>query len=360
MKKLNVAIIGQGRSGRDIHGVYFKSKDNTKFNVVAIVDAIEERRNRAKEEWPGATIHADYTELFGRDDIDLVVNSTFSQQHAEISIDLLNHGFNVVCEKPFAKTYEDGCRVVNAAKANGKMINAFQQSRIAPYFVKIKEILASGKLGEVIEIKSNFGNFARRWDWQTSLDHAAGNVRNTGPHPLDQVLDFLGFCDNISVFSKLACYNEFGDAEDYAKIILTAPNKPLVDLNISSYSGEGQPLYVVSCKNGYIKTLSATELEVKYYDPKTAPKHKHTVTPLENEDGTPAYCSENLEWITETITVEGTAFDKGTSCYYEMIFDYLVNGKEMEVNPSQVLKQLKIIDLIHAQNPLEIKPELRK
>jgi len=109
MKKLNVAIIGQGRSGRDIHGKFFKSEANTKYNVVAVVDEIEARRVRAKEEFPDATVHADYTELFGRTDIDVVINSTFSQQHAEISIDLLNHGFNVVCEKPFAKTYEDGC-----------------------------------------------------------------------------------------------------------------------------------------------------------------------------------------------------------------------------------------------------------
>lgn len=51
MKKLNIAIIGQGRSGRDIHGAFFKSDLNTKYNVIAIVDTLEERRIRAKEEW---------------------------------------------------------------------------------------------------------------------------------------------------------------------------------------------------------------------------------------------------------------------------------------------------------------------
>ena len=70
MKKLNVAIIGQGRSGRDIHGAFFKSEYNEKFNVIAVVDALEERRIRAKEEW-GCDVYADYRELFGRTDIDL-------------------------------------------------------------------------------------------------------------------------------------------------------------------------------------------------------------------------------------------------------------------------------------------------
>ena len=50
MKKLNVAIIGQGRSGRNIHGTYFLSEDNKYYNVVAVVDALEHRRERAKKE----------------------------------------------------------------------------------------------------------------------------------------------------------------------------------------------------------------------------------------------------------------------------------------------------------------------
>ena len=50
MKKLNLAIIGQGRSGRDIHGKHFKSERNTKFNVVAIVELDEVRRGNFTDE----------------------------------------------------------------------------------------------------------------------------------------------------------------------------------------------------------------------------------------------------------------------------------------------------------------------
>ena len=357
MKKLNVAIIGQGRSGRDIHGKFFLGELNTRYNVVAVVEALENRRERAKEEY-GCDVYADYTELFGRTDIDLVVNSTFSHQHAEITIDLLNHGFNVVVEKPFAKTYEDGCRIVNAAKKNGKMVNAFQQSRLAPYYKKVKEVIASGKLGEPIEFSISFSGFSRRWDWQTSLDFAAGNVRNTGPHPLDQALDLLDFPEEVNVFSKLFCYNDFGDAEDYAKIILTAPGKPLIEVNISSYAAYAPQTYVVSCKNGCLKS-NHSDMELKYYDPNTAPKQTQILTPLENEDGTPAYCSETLEWKTEEIKHEGDVFNEAVRDYYNMIYDYLVEGKDMEINPAQTLKLLKVIDLIHAQNPLAVKDNIK-
>ena len=130
-KTLNVAIIGQGRSGRDIHGAYFKSEANKRYRVVAVVDALDDRRARAREEY-GCDVYADYRELFGRSDIDLVVNATFSYQHVPVSIDLLEHGFNVISEKPFAKSYEDGCRAILAARRSGRMLDVFQQSRFAP------------------------------------------------------------------------------------------------------------------------------------------------------------------------------------------------------------------------------------
>ena len=353
MKKLNLAIIGQGRSGRDIHGAFLRSENNIKYNVVAVVDAIAERRARAAEEY-GCDVYADYKELFTRDDIDLVINSSFSHMHAEISIDLLEHGFNVVCEKPFAKNYEECARIVAAAQKSGKMLNVFQQSRFAPYYTTLLDIINEGKLGKPVQYSISFSGFARRWDWQTYQGYNGGEVRNTGPHPLDQAINILGFDSDISVFSKLDNINSFGDAEDYAKIILTAPNKPLIDIELSKCNAYSGPLYVVHCQYGSLKA-TMNSIDYKYFDPKTAPEQHLILEPLCKEDGTPAYCSEQLDWTEEHIDLEGSAFDTAVQKYYDMIYDHLVNGKEMEVTPYHVLKQFKVIDLIRSQNPLTVK-----
>ena len=119
MKKLNVAVIGQGRSGRDIHGVYFKSEKNTKFNVAYVVDRDEKRRERALAEYPGCEVFASHTELFGKEDIDLVLNSTISNEHFEVTKDLLEHGFNVLVEKPFARTRYECDTLIKLAKDKG-------------------------------------------------------------------------------------------------------------------------------------------------------------------------------------------------------------------------------------------------
>ncbi|MBR5187868.1 MAG: gfo/Idh/MocA family oxidoreductase, partial [Clostridia bacterium] len=85
MKKLNLAIIGQGRSGKNIHGKYYRSEDNCYYNVKYVVDADEFRRNVALKIYPGCQVLSDYRDLFEIDDIDLVVNSTYSEMHYAIT-----------------------------------------------------------------------------------------------------------------------------------------------------------------------------------------------------------------------------------------------------------------------------------
>lgn len=119
MKKLNLAIIGQGRSGYSIHGKYLLTENGKElFNVVAVVDYAEDRRKRAAEEF-GCDTYEDYRELFKRNDIDFVVASTFSNERYPVVMDLINHKFNVIAEKPFSKYSMECERMIKAAKENG-------------------------------------------------------------------------------------------------------------------------------------------------------------------------------------------------------------------------------------------------
>ena len=105
MKKLNVAIIGYGRSGCDIHGAFLRTPENDICNVVAVVENDPARAEAAKKDFGCDTYHS-YTELFDRTDLDFVVNASYSDLHYPITKDLLEHGLNVLCEKPLCKTPE--------------------------------------------------------------------------------------------------------------------------------------------------------------------------------------------------------------------------------------------------------------
>ena len=352
MKKLNVAILGQGRSGYGIHGKYLLT-DTERFTVVAVVDKMAERREKAERLF-GCKTYEDYTELFGRTDIDLVVNALPSWYHAPVTIDLLKHGFNVLCEKPVGYVPEDIDAEVAAAKESGKMVAFFQQSRLAPYFKKVKEVLDSGVLGRVIEIDINFEGWSRRWDWQTVQEYNAGNLYNTGPHPVDQALNLLDYYEGMpNILCKMDIANSFGDAEDYCKIILTAPDRPLIDVTISSCNAYPAGTYNIRCEYGGL-WCNLSEVKWKYFDPKEAPEQHLIRTPLSKPDGEPAYCSETLPWQ-EGHWVAGendTPFHAAVRDKYTNLYEHLTEGKELIIKPEQVRQQLAVIRECHRQNPL--------
>ena len=353
---LRVAIIGQGRSGRDIHGAYFRSAANTQYKVVAVVDELENRRARAAEEY-GCPVYASYEELFAhRDEIDLVVNSTFSYQHAAIAADLMRHGFDVVTEKPLAKHAEDVDMLIRTAAETGRMIAPFQQSRYAAYFLKIKEILASGVLGRVLQYSIKFSGFARRWDWQCSLRYNGGGVMNTGPHPMDQALDLFGYdAEPRLLYSKLDRANIAGDAEDYAKILFSGEGKPLFDIEISSCNAYAPYLYVIQATNGCLRA-SYSAVEWQWFDPNEVPLPALQLRPLGKPDtDLPAYCGETLHWQKETCDLSAnSAFTSAVDAYYKMIHCHLVEGAPLEITAEQVRRQIRLNEQIHADNPLPV------
>lgn len=350
MKKIRVAILGQGRSGRDIHGAYL-SKDADRFQIVAVVDPLVERRTRAASEY-GCSTYADYKELLGRDDIDIVVNASPSKFHVPISLDLLQHGLNVLSEKPLASKVSDVDRLIKASEKSGKLLAIFQQSRFAPYFQKIREVIASGDLGEIVQICVEFNGFSRRYDWQTLTSEMGGNLLNTGPHPLDQALQLFGNDTMPSIYCLMQNSISYGTAEDHVLLILSGDKRPIIRLEISSCCRFPSFTYNVYGTHGGLKG-NTQHLEWEYYNAATAKELQLTTTPLVSAEGTPAYCSDSLEWIKAEWDASNDRglFDGMSHAFYSMLYNTLTEGAALEITPQQVRQQIAVIEECQRQNP---------
>ena len=357
MKKMRVAIIGQGRSGRDIHGKFFLSDLNDICEVVAVVDALEDRRERAKQEF-GCPVYADYRDLFNHKDIDVIVNASFSQMHYEIAKDCINHGYNVLNEKPFPKTSYEAMELTRLAKEKGVIITAFHQSLYAPPVLKLKEVLATGKIGEVMQINMSYSAFARRWDWQTLQKCCAGGVYNTTPHAIGVGLDLIGWDPAAKViYSNLdrTAFNS-GDANDFAKILISAPGKPLIDIECNNNDGfKGEPFKIFGTKGTIATGPFANSVKIKYIIPEELEARPVVEGALRNpENGYPAYCSEKLNFHEEEIPADGDVFSTGSSIFYHMLYDSIMLGKPLDVTPEKAGKVIELIEAVHAQNPLPV------
>ncbi|BFT74492.1 Gfo/Idh/MocA family protein [Paenibacillus sp. P36] len=353
MKKIRVAIIGQGRSGRDIHANSL-SQMKEQYEIVAVADMLEERLERAKKEL-NCEVYRDYRDLFKRNDIDLIVNVSPSHFHFTISKEIMESGFHVLSEKPLARTAHEVDILMDTAKKTGKLLAIFQQSRYAPAYRQVQEIIKSGVIGRVVQVSIAYNNFARRWDWQTLKANDGGNLLNTGPHPVDQALQFFGSEEMPHITSMMDRANTAGDAEDYVKIILHGHGRPVIDIEISSCCAYPSFTYNVQGTRGGIKG-STTHLDWKYFKQEEAGELKLVTTPMVNEKNEPAYCREQLKWYEESWDIPAEqgkdVFPSMAQNFYNMIYNTIVHGKELEITPSQVRQQIAVMEECHRQNSL--------
>ena len=352
MKKLNVAVIGYGRSGCNIHSKFFKSEKNDIVNVVAVVELDPAREAVAEADFNCDTYN-DYKALFGRKDIDLVVNASYSDMHYATTLDLINHGFNVLCEKPICKTADQLRELIAAAKKNNVLFTIYQQSRLTEYFMNMERIMKSGVLGDIKLVRGRWNGFSRRYDWQTLLYRDAGNMRNTGPHPFEQCI-WLSGTDEMpkNIYSKLEIWNSRGDAEDYVFAVLEYENGPRfeIETNPSDPYNEGW-LYRVYGTRGAMR-VSSTKLEYQYYLESESPQPKLDHKSLHDAEGNPSYCTDKITWHKEELELHGDAFEFGTAEYYRRLYNHMVNGGELFIKPEHIIPEIQIFEEIERQNPL--------
>jgi predicted dehydrogenase len=354
MGKLKTAIIGYGRSGRDIHTRLLSLLPEL-YEIVSYVEGDGERREMIRRE-TGKTVYPGYTALSGQDGIDLVINASFSQDHARISRELLKQGFNVVSEKPAARDAEEFQTVLDTAKESGKKYYVFQQYRFSPGFNKLRELTASGVLGRIVAIGIQSDNFARRWDWQTVHENTAGVLLNNGPHYVDWALALMGFPPQVEVYAVMDRANYAGNGEDYAKLILRAPGAPAADLELSSCNAFPGSLFLIQGTQGTLKG-NETSLSWKYFKPAETPPLKLDPRPLRNERCEPLYCREKLNLYEESWNAdvgdrnphEYDFTEKGLA-YYRALHANFQGGADFPVKNEEVMLQMKVMGAAHRQN----------
>ena len=349
MEPIKLGIIGFGRSGCSIHADAI-AKMQDKFTVCAICDEIPERRTH--EAFPNAKQYAKAEDLIADSEIELVVVATFNYTHAKYATMALNAGKHVLCEKPFGYTTDDVDMMIEAAERNNRVLQPFQQRRFEEDFQKVKEILDSGVLGEIKYIRISWPNFCRRWDWQTSRAFGGGQLYNNGPHLVDHGMELFGNSKpQVKAFMRNAMSS--GDAEDEFNLTLFGDNAPQIELIISATTAFPQDRWLVCGTAGTLRG-GTNKLEWKYVDWSKYPERKLDTVPLEGR----VYCSEKLEYITETWEPE-TVADTGAGAtpapkpvqkLYDSLYDAIRNGKPQLITPQAIRRRIEVMQEAYRQN----------
>ncbi|MBO4453260.1 MAG: Gfo/Idh/MocA family oxidoreductase, partial [Clostridia bacterium] len=191
-EKLRIGIIGCGGIARGKHLPALK-KLKDKVDLVYFCDIIRERAETQAKNYgtPDAKVCTDYKELLADKSIDVVHVLTPNRSHSFITVDALEAGKHVMCEKPMAINAEEAKKMVDAAKRTGKKLTIGYQNRHRPDSLYVKQEADSGSFGDIYYAKATAIRRRAVPTWgvfMNEYEQGGGPLIDIGTHALDLTL----------------------------------------------------------------------------------------------------------------------------------------------------------------------------
>ncbi len=211
-RKLKAAIAGLGSRGKDAYAAAARLFPD-KMEIAAIADTDPAKVLETAREYhvPEETCFASAEEMLAQDRLaDVMIIATQDRQHVKHALPALRKGYHLLLEKPVSPDLEECRELVRAAGECGRQVVVCHVLRYAPFYMKLKEIIDSGVIGEIVSVMAveNVG-----W-WHHAHSFVRGNWRNsdtTSPmilqkccHDMDILLWLTGkTCKSVSSFGDL-------------------------------------------------------------------------------------------------------------------------------------------------------------
>lgn len=226
---MNYALIGCGR----ISPNHIAAAQKNNLNIVAVCDIKEENMKNVLMKFnidsSKMKKYTDYKKMIEQEDIDLIAIATESGKHAEIALDCINKGINLIIEKPIAMSMIDAQAICDAAKKNHVVVCANHQNRFNKSVQKIRGALDENRFGKIFH-----GTAHVRWNrnkgyydqapWRGTWEQDGGCLMNQCIHNIDllrwmmgdEIVEVMAYSDNLN--------HSYLEAEDLGLAIVKFAN----------------------------------------------------------------------------------------------------------------------------------------
>lgn len=330
--KLVVAYIGFGNSVCRYHLPYVARRPET-VKVKYIYRREEDRvGDTERESWyPDIIFTSDIEEVMNDPEVNLVVVNTPDRFHTSYTRQAMEHGKNVLCEKPFAMTADEARETFEMAKEKGLVVMPNQNRRFDSDMAAVRNVIESGKLGDLVEIESHYDYYRPQ-----IKDHKGlGYLYGLAVHPIDQMVGQFSLPDKV-VYDVRSIDNP-GVSDDYYDIdLFYGPLKTAV--KTSNYVKIEHPRFTVHGKNGSF-TMPQLGHQSDIKDKPGPVEISFDPLPVDKW-GTLVYVGEDGKDVVEK--VEPPVQDYGK--IYDNLHEAIFNGADKFVKDDEVVKVLQIIE----------------
>jgi predicted dehydrogenase len=233
--RFQMGVIGCGGIATGGHlPPLLKLRKENELEIIAVCDIYDavakNYADKVKSDGGEPKVFHNFKDVLAIKDLDYIVNATPEHQHAHITIDALDAGKHVYCQKPMTHTIEEGQRVLAKAKATGLKLQVGVQGTADDSYISALEAIKAGKIGPVIEAQIEYvRNYkgpgpwraftekykdpkpadldweawqgpapkhdydpARYWDWRCYRDYSGGIATDLFVHRLTRILKACG------------------------------------------------------------------------------------------------------------------------------------------------------------------------
>lgn len=197
-KCLRIAVIGLGFIGK-FHARIFSELPNVK--LVAIADININSINIQEKEYFNCNFYKDFKEMIDKEELDAVSICTPDSFHLENALYSAEKGLDILIEKPISAKYEDALKIKEAALKNNVSIMVAHILHFDPRYVKLKESIKKGEIGEIVHA------YFRRTNPRANCERLGGNTSIfyfIGVHDFEMMCSYIDSTP-IKVYSQKVC-----------------------------------------------------------------------------------------------------------------------------------------------------------
>ena len=335
---LKIAYIGNGKSANRYHIPFALNSGRVKIKTIYARHLTS----------PWAKVAGDHyttelNDIYNDDELDLVVVTTSSAFHYQYAKEALQHGHNVLVEKPFARTVAQAQELFDLANAKDLFLMAYQNRRFDSDFLTVQKVIEAGKLGQILEVEDNYDYFRPEVpQGQTELKWTESFLYTHACHTVDQILSYFGHPNDVHYDVRQLLGP--GRMNDYFDLDLHY-DQLKVSIRSSYFRLKSRPSFAVyGTKGVFIKqTEDQQEHDLKHF---YLPGSDHPDFGVDTPDqyGTLTYVADDGSYHEEKVVSEVGDYSR----VYEAVYQSLVHGAPKLVKDEETLAQLQILEIAPA------------
>lgn len=245
---IRTGILGFGYMG-SVHARKISQMDG--MMVISVHDIDPEKKAVAEEQ--GFTFYEDRAAFLAQPDLDVVIIATPNPFHRDYSIEALEAGKHVICEKPVTLNTAELDDIIAVAKETGKIFTVHQNRRWDVDYLTLKRVFEDRTLGKPVSVESRvLGERGIVFGWRADPAYGGGMLYDWGVHQIDQILELFPERKVTRVFAQLWSVHT-PEVDDYFKLTLVFDDFTSAHIECGVFALEKLPRWFVYGDTGTLR-----------------------------------------------------------------------------------------------------------